>query len=78
MLFSRICKLFGAYSENSLGFLDYIPKIRSKFWISTINKDFCGLSVAFCKCVSIIILQKVTAMVDKVAADLCYRASKVR
>ena len=28
--------------------------------------------------VSIIMLQKVAAMVDKVAADLCFRASKVR
>ena len=28
--------------------------------------------------VSIIMLQKVAAMVDKVAADLCFRVSKVR
>ena len=27
---------------------------------------------------SIIMMQKVAAMVDKVAADLCFRASKVR
>ena len=28
-------------------FLDYIPKIRSIIWISTINKAFCGLLMAF-------------------------------
>ena len=49
------------YSENSFDFLDYIPKIRSKIWISTTNKDFCGLSVAFYKRVSIIMLQKSSA-----------------
>ena len=43
----KTCKLFGLYSENLFDFLDYIPKIRSKIWISTINKDSCGLSVAF-------------------------------
>ena len=31
-----------------------------------------------CRHASIIMLQKVAAMVDKVAADLCFRASKVR
>ena len=31
-----------------------------------------------CGHASIIMLQKVAAMVDKVAADLCFRASKVR
>ena len=40
--------------------------------------DFYGLSVAFYKCASIIMLQKVAAIIDKVAADLCFRASKVR
>ena len=34
--------------------------------------------MAFYKCVSIIMLQKVAAMGDKVAADLCFRGSKVR
>ena len=35
-------------------------------------------SVAFFECVSIIMLQKVAAILGKVAADLCFRASKVR
>ena len=34
--------------------------------------------MAFYKRVSIIMLQKVAAKVNKVAADLCFRASKVR
>ena len=42
-------------------FLDCIPKIRSKIRISTINKDSCGLSVAFYKRISIIMLQKSSA-----------------
>ena len=46
VFFFETCKLFGLYSENLFDILDYIPKIRSKIWISTINKDFCGLSVA--------------------------------
>ena len=46
-VFFETCKLFGLYSENLFDFLDYIPKIRSKIWISTINKDFCGLLMAF-------------------------------
>ena len=45
-VFFETCKLFGLYSENSFIFLDYIPKIRSIIWISTINKDFCGLLMA--------------------------------
>ena len=40
--------------------------------------DFYGLSVAFYKRVSIIMLQKVAAMVNKIAADLGLIASKVR
>ena len=38
------------HSENSVDFLDYIPKFCLKIRISTINKDFCGLSVAFVMC----------------------------
>ena len=58
--------------------MDYVTKIRSKKWVSTINKDFFGLSVAFYKRVSIIMLQKIAAMMDNVAADLHFMASKVR
>ena len=42
VFFFETCKLFGLYSENLFDFLDYVPKIRSIIWISTINKDFCG------------------------------------
>jgi hypothetical protein len=35
-------------------------------------------SVAFFECVSIIMLQKVAAMVDKAAADLRFMTSKIR
>ena len=35
------------HSENSVDFLDYIPKFCLKIRISTINKDFCGLSTVF-------------------------------
>ena len=35
------------HSENSVDFLDYIPKFCLKIRISTINKDFCGLSIVF-------------------------------
>ena len=58
--------------------MDYVTKIRSKKCVSTINKDFFGLSVAFYKRVSIIMLQKIAAMMDNVAADLHFMASKVR
>jgi hypothetical protein len=51
-------------------FLDCIPKIRSKIRISTIKKDFCGLSVAFHKRVSIIMLQKSSAWKRFCAEDL--------
>ena len=37
-----------------------------------------GFSVAFYKRVSIIMLQKVAAKVNKVAADLCFRVSNMR
>lgn len=68
--FKRICKLFGLYSENSFDFLDYIPKNHSKIRISTKNKDFCGLSVAFHKRVSVIMLQKSSAWKRFCAEDL--------
>ena len=35
------------HSENSVDFLDYIPKFCLKIRISTTNKDFCGLSIVF-------------------------------
>ena len=38
---------------------------------------FCGFSVSNI-CASIIMIQKVAANVDNVAADLCFRASEVR
>ena len=38
---------------------------------------FCGFSVSNI-CASIIMMQKVAANVDNVAADLCFRASEVR
>ena len=41
-------------------------------------QEICGLSVALYKHVSIMMLQKLAAMVNKVAADLGFRASKVR
>ena len=47
VFFFETCKLLGLYSENLFDFLDYIPNIRSKIRISTIKKDFYGLSVAF-------------------------------
>ena len=72
MIFEKVfvCKLFGLYSENSFDFLDYIPKNHSKIRISTINKDFCGLSVAFYKRVSIIMQQKSSARKGFCAEDL--------
>ena len=74
MFFFETCKLFGLYSENLFDFLDYIPKIRSIIWISTINKDFCGLLVAFYQRVSIIMLQKSSAQKGFRAEDtLCIR-----
>ena len=39
-------------------------------------RDFLFLKIVCC--ISIIMLQKVAAIVNKVAADLCFRASKVR
>ena len=39
-------------------------------------RDFLFLKIVYC--ISIIMLQKVAAMMNKVAADLCFRASKVR
>lgn len=30
-----------------MGYAYRIPKNHSKIWISTINKDFCGLLMAF-------------------------------
>ena len=47
VFFFETCKLFGLYSENLFDFLDYIPKFCLKIRISTINKDFCGLLMAF-------------------------------
>ena len=47
VFFFDTCKLFGLYSENLFDFLDYIPKFCLKIRISTIKKDFSGLSVAF-------------------------------
>ena len=40
-------------------------------------RAFCGFSVSNI-CASIIMMQKVAANVDNVAADLCFRASEVR
>ena len=42
------------------------------------QKLYCQFGGDLCGHASIIMLQKVAAMVDKVAADLCFRASKVR
>ena len=42
------------------------------------QKLYCQSGGFLCGHASIIMLQKVAAMVDKVAADLCFRASKVR
>ena len=39
-------------------------------------RDFFFLKIVYC--ISIIMLQKVAAIVNKVAADLCFRASKAR
>ena len=39
-------------------------------------RDFLFLKIVYC--ISIIMLQKVAAIVNKVAADLCFRASKAR
>ena len=69
MGYFETCKLFGLYSKNLFDFLDYITKIRSIIRISTINKDFCGLSVAFYKCASIIMLQKSSAWKEFCAED---------
>ena len=61
------------------------------FVFGKIDKVGCGLgdhhrrsvgdlwaSVAFFECVSIIMLQKVAAILGKVAADLCFRVSNMR
>ncbi len=53
-------------------------RVRRHDWTSLgFLLAFCGFSVSNI-CASIIMMQKVAANVDNVAADLCFRASKVR
>ena len=60
----------------------FFPKITYKF--RDHHRRSVGLLWAFCGfsvsniCASIIMMQKVAANVDNVAADLCFRASEVR